>query len=102
MMSLRFALDCGFRRTLFEGDNEKIFKRIQNVENEDRLYFGFLIKEIQILQSRFNTCQCNFIHREANSTAHSMARLAHSSPNRVWIEEVPSEILDVYCKDLLN
>jgi len=102
MKTMRLAIDCGFRRVLFEGDNEKLMKRIQTEELEDRSYLGFIMKEIQVLQSLFDTCQCNFINREANATTHSLAHLAHSNPNEIWIEEVPEAISDVYVTDILN
>ena len=79
--SMKFAVDCGFWRIVFEGDSEKLMKMIQNGSSEDRSYLGAYIKAIQTLQSSFDICRFLFIHREANITAHNLAQFAHSINN---------------------
>ncbi|XP_024640794.1 uncharacterized protein [Medicago truncatula] len=102
LSTVRLAIDCGFRQMIFEGDNEKVFRTLKDNKIEDRSYLGSIIKEIQRLQFSFDKCQFNFIPGECNTTAHSMAQVAHSNPNSIWIEEVPTQISAVYFKDLLN
>jgi hypothetical protein len=102
LLIMCFAIDCGFRKVLFEGDTERDFSLIQNDNTKDRSYLGSMIKEIQDLQSHFATYDFRFIHRERNIVAHKLAHLAQSDPNKIWFEEVPKLLIDVYFHDLLN
>jgi hypothetical protein len=68
----------------------------------NRSYLGGIIQEIQALQLAFTTCSFQYSHRSSNIVAHNLAQMAHSVPNAVWIEEVPSGINDVYCNDLVH
>lgn len=95
-------MECGFRRLVFEGENETIIRRIQNDKLVDRSYLGETIKGIQKIQSGFDMCSFKFIHRDSNIVAHMLAQLALIDPNKVWLEEVPPPITDVYFHDLLN
>jgi len=89
---MRLAIDCGFKRVVFEGDNEKVFTLVQNDISDIRSYLGRILSEIQKLQSQIDTCRFSIIPRTANSVAHNLAHLAHYDPNRIWIEEVPYSI----------
>jgi hypothetical protein len=102
LLTVRLARDCGIRHMVFEADNEKAIRLIQKHKIEDITYLGMIIYEIGALKSSFDTCQFKHISRKCNSLAHHMAQLAHSSPNRVWIEEVPLEVQNMYFHDILN
>lgn len=84
--STDLAIDCGFRRVVFEVDSEKLVKLVQNDMYEDRSYLGQLIYEIRILQSQFDACSIIHIDRSCNGLAHKMAQIAHS--NTVYIQEI--------------
>ena len=47
-------------------------------------------------QVRFEHC-----HRESNSVAHELARLARSSPPSTWFDEAPSALVPLIVKDPL-
>lgn len=96
LSTVRLAVDYDFRRVIFEGDNKRLMQRILDLRKQDKSYFGSIVKEIQQHQKFFNLCLFSYIPRLGNSVAHSLARLAHSKPNRVWIEEVPNDINEVY------
>jgi len=102
LATVRLVMDCGFRRVVFEGDNESLIRRIQNGKIDDRSYLGSFIMEIQSLQYYFDKCQFSFIPRCCNKVADSLAHLAHTDPNKVWIEEVPIVVHDVYFHDLIQ
>lgn len=90
------------RRVVCEGDNERVVLTIQNENKKIRSYLGELIREICFVQSCFDTCQIRSIPRRCNLAAHIMAQAAHSDPKRVWIEEVPQQLNEVYFHDLIN
>ena len=102
LQTVRLAIDCGFKRMVFEGDNEKVFNLVQNDISDIRSYLGRILNEIQKLQSQIDTCRFSVISRAANSVAHNLAHLAHSDPNRIWIEEVPYSTQEVYFHDLAH
>jgi hypothetical protein len=79
-----------------------VFRCVQNELNEDRSYLGQLINEIRSLHSHFDTCSVIHIDRNCNGLAHKMAQIAHSSPNNVWIEEVPFEANTVYVQEIIH
>lgn len=97
-----FAVDCGFRRVCFEGDNEKVIRLAQSNNIEDKSYLGSVLKEIQAMQWSFDAWQFQSISRKCNKTAHAMAKLAHLNPNEIWLEEIPPQISEVYFHDLIH
>jgi hypothetical protein len=46
------------------------------------------VREMHSLSLDFDFCRFSFKHRSCNKVAQSLAQLAHTKPNRVWIEEV--------------
>jgi len=56
LFTIRLALDCGFRRMVFEANNQRVIRLVQNEkEEEDRSYLGQIISVIRKLQSRFTS-----------------------------------------------
>jgi len=102
LRTIELARDCGFRRVSFEVDNELLARMIQNEQAEDRSYLGQLIYEIRSLQSCFDMWSLKHIDRSRNGLAHKMAQIAHSDPNKVWIEEVPFEANRMYLQDIIH
>jgi hypothetical protein len=60
LLTLRFAVECGFRKMTFEVDSEKVFRLVYNEKNEDRSYLGEIIHAIRNLQWHFDSCQVSF------------------------------------------
>jgi len=75
---------------------------IHNDRKDNRSYLGELIKEIRLHQSCFDMCQIRSIPRSCNIAAHVMTQVALFDPNRIWIEEVPHQLNEVYFHDLIN
>lgn len=80
----------------FSKEIVRVFRMLQNKERQERSYLGLFIQEIQRVQSAFDKCIFRFTPRSGNRVADSLAHLAHSDPNVVWIEEVPPAINDVF------
>lgn len=102
LYTIRLTLECGFRRMIFEADNQRLIRLVQNEKEEDRTYLGQIIGVIRQLQSHFDTRQFRHISRTCNKVAHCMAQLAHLNPDKVWIEEVPIEAQEMYFHEILN
>lgn len=49
-----------------------------------------------LVHARFEHC-----HREANSVAHELARLARFSPPSTWFDDAPSALIALIVKDSL-
>lgn len=102
LTTMRLAIDCGFRKIIFEGDNERVILMARNGKLHNKTYLGSIIEEIQSLQRAFDICNFNFSHKSSNKVTHKLAQMAHSEQNHVWLEEVPNTILDVYFHDLVH
>lgn len=66
LATVHFAVDCGFRRVCFEGDNEKVMRLAQSINLEDRSYMGSVVKEIKAMQWSFDAWQFQSISRKYN------------------------------------
>jgi hypothetical protein len=87
---------------IFESDSECLIRKVKEDNTLDRSYLGLILQEIRKIQLGFDKCTFSFSHRNSNTVAHSLAHLAHSEPNLVWIEEVPTTINNVYFFDLIH
>jgi len=101
LLTVRIARDFGFRHMVFEVDNDKMVRMAQKNKIDNISYLGKVIYEIGALKSSSDTCHFRYISWNCNEVAHTMAQLAHSSTNKVWIEEVPLEVQEVYYHDIL-
>jgi len=54
------------------------------------------------LKTSFAYCLFTFAPREGKKVAHKLAQLAHSEPNKFWMDEVPYSIIEVYFHDLIH
>ena len=52
--------------------------------------------------SSFSFISMKHTHGEGNCVAHKLARRAANNPFLVWMESIPSDILDVYQLDILR
>ncbi|XP_045797986.1 uncharacterized protein LOC123892217 [Trifolium pratense] len=96
------AIECCFQEVVFESDNSKIISLMNSAREIPRSYLGNFIRGIKCNKDYFRGC--NFVHikREANKAAHLLASLAHSEPNKVWLEESPSPIVHILTSDLMQ
>jgi hypothetical protein len=102
LSAMQISVEGGFRNMQFESDSESLIRKVKEDNKIDRSYLGLILQEIRMLQSSFDMCLFSFAHRASNTVAHSLAHLAHSVPNLVWVEEVPEAIHNVYFSDLIH
>jgi len=99
--TMKLARDCGFRNMIFESDSEVVVRLLQREDRNHRSYLGLMVREMLCLRNDFDSCCFSFSHRSTNGLTHSLAQLAHSAPNKVWIEDVPQAITSLYSREIL-
>ncbi|KAK8623516.1 hypothetical protein V6N13_118399 [Hibiscus sabdariffa] len=89
LQAVHFAKDMGFLNVTIEGDSLSVCKKL-NFSSQDRSLITPIISDIKELAVGFWDISFAWVRREANRTAHSLAReyRAASAPY-YWIEEVP-------------
>jgi hypothetical protein len=97
--AVRFAQECCFLDVIFESDNSTIIQLLHEGRNP-RNYVGDFIRGIICNKGFFRSCTFRHIGRVANKAAHCLALMAHDEPNRVWIEETPTQLVSVLFRDL--
>jgi len=102
LSTMRLAQDYGFRKLVFESDNEQLIHMVKEENRSNRSYLGSILQKIWSTQSLFDTCQFVFTHRSGNRLADSLVQLAHDKPNLVWFEEVLIETNSLYFHELMN
>ena len=78
-------------------------KAIINAINGDTMFlskYGHILQDIKLVSSF--ACSVSFCHirRQENCVTHRLARRAICNPFLIWMEDVPSDILNVYNFDL--
>ena len=88
-----FARELGCSRVCFEGDAELVVKCLQSGSVSNALT-GHLVKDFMSIRGYFQSSSIIHVRRQGNHVAHALARDARFSfPLRVWMEEVPPNIL---------
>jgi hypothetical protein len=101
-MAMTMAIDCCFQEVEFESDNKRVIQLINLGENNPNSYVGNIVWGINCMKLSFRSCVVRHINRQANKASHCMALLAHSEPNKVWIEDTPSQLVNVLIRDLIH
>ncbi|XVF65799.1 hypothetical protein PTKIN_Ptkin09bG0279500 [Pterospermum kingtungense] len=72
---------------------------VVNTLNSDLFNFsllGNIFDEAKTLISEFSMCTINHVRREANSTAHTLARGAlRNQEAHLWLDEFPSDVMSI-------
>ncbi|XP_074376895.1 uncharacterized protein LOC141718414 [Apium graveolens] len=63
--------------------------------------FGVVVEECRVLLNRLNKVTLLFVRRFANMTAHYVAKMSYSFPDRCFNGDVPIELKNVLLSDLL-
>ena len=87
--AVEFALECGFREMVVEGDNQSVMSAL---ERKSCLFsrVGHILQDVLCLLNKFRWSQVQFAKRSANTVAHLLARHAKSeSHDVIWLEESP-------------
>jgi hypothetical protein len=100
--AMTLAIECCFQVVEFESDNKRLVQLINLGDNNPNSYVGSIVWGINCIKHSFRSCIVRHINRQANKASHCMAQLAHSEPNKVWIEETPSQLVNVLIRDLIH
>ncbi|XP_035545169.1 uncharacterized protein LOC118348227 [Juglans regia] len=80
---------------LWKGDAQLIVKAVNNQE-EDRSVYGSIVEASKKLISSWKDWSVEFVYRNANEAAHTLAKEAlHLDTEIVWIEETPNCIRNI-------
>ena len=99
--AMTFAGELSLSKVMFEGDCLRIINAINKKEPCHTL-FGHIIEEIWSGTTSLVTCNFQHVRREGNKLAHALARRAVVfADTDVWVEELPSDLDDVFNFDLV-
>ena len=93
--ALMFAVKLGFNKVEVVSDSELVVNAILG-DYVDNSYVGHVLQDIKFMFSSFSFISIKHTHREGNCVAHKLARRAANNPFLVWMDSIPSDILDVY------
>ncbi|KAL4379005.1 hypothetical protein GQ457_02G014010 [Hibiscus cannabinus] len=84
-----FAKDLGFAKVVIEGDSLTVIKKVCS-STPDGSLIGPIIHDIREASKGFESVIFGFVHRDANITAHTLAREGRGQRSSMfWIEEAP-------------
>ena len=88
-----FALECGFREMVVEGDNQSVMSALER-KSYLSSRVGHILQDVLCLLNDFRWSQVQFAIRSANTVAHLLARHAKSeSHDVIWLEESPLPVV---------
>ena len=79
-----------------------MIKLLNGTKEDNRLYLGSIIDSILSLWSHFSQYIFSHIQRTGNALAHFLAQLATTDPDKVWMEDVPSDASSLYFSDIVS
>ena len=97
-----FAKKLSLFSVILEGDSMQVVQATSN-KRENLTLFGHVIKEIHDSCSSFTRISFQHVRREGNKLAHALTRRAILSVDTVvWVEELPTDLEDVFQMDLVD
>ena len=100
--AVAFARELSLFSVIVEGDSMLVVQAVTN-KRENLTLFGHVVKEIHGLCSSFTRISFQHVRREGNKLAHALARRAVLSADIVvWVEELPTDLEDVFQMDLFD
>ena len=94
--AVQLATEMSFLRVVVEGDCKRVVQALQAPGRSLTLY-GHVIEDVRRIGATLQTCSFHHVLREGNSLAHSLARRAVlTADTDVWVEELPSDLDDVF------
>ncbi|RYR53249.1 hypothetical protein Ahy_A06g028266 [Arachis hypogaea] len=84
-----------------EGDNIEVVNAL-NSNSSFGGPFGTIISNCKALLCCFRFYKMSHIKRNGNSVVHSLAKLALTKPNLMWLEETPTKICNLVHLDILG
>ena len=100
--AVEFALECGFRELVVEGDNHSVMAAL---ERKSCLLsrVGHILQDILCMVNDFSWSQFQFAKRSANTVAHLLARHAKNVTHDViWLEDSPPPVVQALYLDSIS
>ena len=95
-----FAKDLSFKHVWFKGDAKGVVRSLRDGASSND-FVGHLVKDFRSIVGLFQTYSISHVWRQGDSVAHALARKARMSfPLRIWMEDVPPNVLSVVIKDV--
>jgi ribonuclease HI len=85
---LEFAKDMSFLNLITESDASNVVLAL-NAHQQSPNYVGSIIRDCISFKGSFRSLNFSHIRREANQSAHYLAKYALKNLDCVWIEETP-------------
>ena len=100
--AVEFALECGFREMVVEGDNQSVMTALERKTNLSS-WVGHSLPDVLCLLNGFGWSQILFAKRSVNTVAHLLARHAkNGSHDIIWIEESPPTVVQALYLDSIS
>lgn len=97
---IQVAVDAGFRQLILEVDCLKLFNYLREGRRESSP-FGFIVQDIFCAADFCSNISFAHVRRSGNKVAHNLAKLSLSHDAcKVWLEEVPLEIVSSVICDI--
>ena len=98
--AVEFGNELGIHCAIVESDSELVVKALRCKDN-GLAPFTYLINDVSLFFGLFSELSYSHIRRDGNKIAHSLVRLALTSPSCiVWMENVPFRTLHFVHADL--
>ena len=98
--AVQLASEMSFLRVMVDGDCKRVVQALQAQGRSFTLY-RHVIEDVRRIGAMLQTCSFHHVLREGNSLAHSLARRpVLTADTDVWVEELPSDLDDVFQNDL--
>jgi len=98
--SLEFAKDMSFLNLIAESDTFNVVLAL-NGHQQSPNYVDSIIRDCISFKGSFRSLKFSHVRREANQSAHYLAKYALKNLDCIWIEETPPCISAVLTFDLL-
>ncbi|KAL2940934.1 hypothetical protein RDABS01_029284 [Bienertia sinuspersici] len=100
--ALKIAVEAGLRKVILETDCKKLVNHLKK-GCCDLTYFGRVVSDILQIASVCNEISFSHVKRSGNLVAHKLARISKDYVDMiVWMEEVPSQVIDLVDHDVMN
>ena len=71
--AMEWASNMGWKAVIFEGDAKQVIDVVNGI-SPVLAYIEVVVQDIMDLRKQFDSCKFCFVHRQANSVAHVLAR----------------------------
>jgi hypothetical protein len=75
--TMKLALDCGFRKVIFESDNEKVIRSLDLGDGDNITYLGCMVREMHSLSLDFDFYRFSFKHRSCKRIAFPKMKVSY-------------------------